>query len=291
MSNGEAARSVLGPARRPAELAARSPMPLWHRVYLVLRGRIEAGRYEPEGRLPSEHEIVAEFGVARVTARRALAELEAEGWIERAPGRGTRLRPQAGVREVHATLEGLFENLLAMGLETRVRLLACEERPAPPAIARAAGFPAGTPMLYALRVRSSESGPFSHLETWVPAEIGARIGREALATTPLLVLLERAGVRVARADQTVSARLAEPQVAPLLEVPVGAPLLEITRLVFDETGRMVEHITGLYRPDRYRLRMALDRARAGGTRTWVPRRGPEPVPDPSTVGPREEAVP
>jgi GntR family transcriptional regulator len=291
MSNGEAARSALGPARLLAELTGRSPMPLWHRVYLVLRGRIEAGRYAPDGRLPSEHEIVAEFGVARVTARRALAELEAEGWIERAPGRGTRLRPRAGVREVHATLEGLFENLLAMGLETRVRLLACEERPAPAAIARAAGVPAGTPMLYALRVRSAEAGPFSHLETWVPAEIGARIGREALATTPLLVLLERAGVRVARADQTVSARLAEPQVAPLLEVPVGAPLLEITRLVFDETDRMVEHITGLYRPDRYRLRMALDRARGDGARTWVPSRAPESPPVHQSETPSTEALP
>lgn len=284
-------RSNDGRRARPSEFGLRSPLPLWHRIYLVLRGRIEAGRFEPEGRLPSEHEIVAEFGVARVTARRALAELEAEGWIERAPGRGTRLRPQAGVREVRATLEGLFENLLAMGLETRVRLLACEERPAPAAIARAAGLAVGTPMLYALRVRSLEEGPFSHLETWVPAEIGARIGREALATTPLLVLLERAGVRVARADQTVSARLAEPRVARLLDVPVGAPLLEITRLVLDDRDRLVEHITGLYRPDRYRLRMALDRARADGTRTWVPRQHPERAPDRSTQDSPEEAVP
>lgn len=295
MSRAQELRAASGPveadAGPEAERLGRSPLPLWHRVYLVLRERIEAGRYEPEGRLPSEHEIVSEFGVARVTARRALAELEAEGWIERAPGRGTRLRPEASVREVRATLEGLFENLLAMGLETRVRLLACEERRAPPAIARAAGLPTGAPMLYALRVRSLEEGPFSHLETWVPAEIGARIGRESLATTPLLVLLERAGVRVARADQTVSAKPAEPRVARLLEVPVGAPLLEITRTVFDESDRFVEHIIGLYRPDRYRLRMALDRSRADGTRTWVPRHGAERAAHRPTEEPREEALP
>lgn len=275
----------------PSKLCERSPIPLWHRVYLVLRGRIEAGRYAPDGRLPSEHEIVAEFGVARVTARRALAELEAEGWIERAPGRGTRLRPEAGVREIRGTVEGLFENLVAMGLETRVELLACEERPAPATIAHAAGIPAGTPMLYALRLRALEQGPFSYLETWVPSEIGARIGREALATTPLLVLLERVGVRVARADQVVSARPAEPRVARLLEVPVGVPLLEITRLVFDETDRMVEHITGLYRPDRYRLRMALDRARGDGARTWVPSRAPERPPVHPSEMPSREALP
>ena len=132
------------------------------------------------------------------------------------------------MRELGATVEGLVENLVATGLETRLRLLACEERPAPPAIARTAGIPAGTPMLCALRVRSLEDGPFSTLETWVPADIGARIGREALATTPLLALLERAGVRVARAVDT---------------------------------------------------------------RTWVPRRAPEPAPTRWTEDPREEAVP
>lgn len=293
MRQGRAGRDgwVEPPPASAGEPATRSPLPLWHRVYLVLRQRIEAGHYEPLGRLPGEHEIVAEFGVARVTARRALAELEAEGWIERARGRGTRLRPQAGIREVRATLEGLFENLLAMGLETRVRLLACEERPAPPAIALACGVPAGTPMLYALRVRSLEEGPFSHLETWVPAEIGARMDRAALATTPLLVLLERAGVRVARADQTVGARLAEPPVARLLDVPVAAPLLEITRVVLDAEDRVVEHITGLYRPDRYRLRMALERTRAGDRRTWEPRRGSEHAGDGANENPRQEAFP
>lgn len=244
------------------------PTPLYHRIYLALRERIAGGRYEPAGRLPSEHEIMAEFGVARVTARRALAELEAEGLIERGRGRGTRLRPDASVREVRATLEGLFENLLAMGLETRVRLLVLEDRPAPPEIARAMELPAGAPMLHAVRLRLLEEGPFSHLVTWVPEAVANRLRHEDLATKPLLSMLEEAGIEVASADQTVSAGLAEPPVAALLEVPVGAPLLVIERVVRDRTGRPVEHIRGLYRPDRYRLRLALTRA-LGEPATWV----------------------
>lgn len=244
------------------------PTPLYHRIYLALRERIASGRYAADGRLPGEHEIMAEFGVARVTARRALAELEAEGLVERGRGRGTRLRPDAPIREVRATLEGLFENLLAMGLETRVRLLAVEDRPAPPEIARAMDLPPGTPMLHAIRLRLVEEGPFSHLSTWIPQEIAARLRREDLALKPLLSMLEEAGVAVASADQIVSATLAEPPVAELLELPVGAPLLAIERVVRDADGRAVEQIRALYRPDRYRLRFALTRAR-GKPATWV----------------------
>jgi GntR family transcriptional regulator len=247
---------------------ARLPTPLYHRVYLVLRERIASGRYGPDGRLPSEFEIMAEFGVARVTARRALGELEAEGLVERGRGRGTRLRPGASVREVRATLEGLFENLLTMGLETRVRLLAAEDRPAPAEIARALEVEPGSPVLHAIRLRLLDDGPFSHLSTWIPGAVAARLRRTDLAHKPLLSLLEEAGIEVASADQTVSATLAEPPVAALLEVPVGAPLLVVERLVRERGGRPVEHITGLYRPDRYRLRLSLARAK-GEPGPWV----------------------
>lgn len=255
---GDTGRSTLSTGVWTPE---RLPTPLWHRVYSVLRERIVAGHYEPGERFPGEHEVMTEFGVARATARRALSELQAEGLVERGRGRGTRLRRDRVVREVRAHLEGLFENLLAMGLETAVRLVVCEERPAPAAIARAMRVAEGTPMLFALRLRLTEEGPFSHLETWVPRPVAARIDWRALETTPLLALLERAGVRVSRADQVVSVRLAEPRVAQLLEVPVGAPLLEIVRVVSDAEGHPVEHVTGLYRPDRYRLRLVLDRER------------------------------
>jgi GntR family transcriptional regulator len=121
-----------------------------------------------------------------------------------------------------------------------------------------------------VRVRRIESQPFSHLTTFLPPEIGKHISRQELGEQPILVLLERMGVYVTHADQTISAEAATPSVAALLQVEAGQALLKIERLVIGDSGRPVEFIRALYRPDLYRYQMKLQRVRRNKTRLWRP---------------------
>ncbi len=66
--------------------------PQARRVYDALRERMRSGAAPPGSRLPSHRELAAEFGVAPLTARHALAELEREGFVAREQGRGTFVR-------------------------------------------------------------------------------------------------------------------------------------------------------------------------------------------------------
>jgi GntR family transcriptional regulator len=66
------------------------PLPKYHQIYLVLREQLQEGRFA-DG-LPGELALAGQFGVARVTVRKALEQLSTEGLIDRAPGRGTRPR-------------------------------------------------------------------------------------------------------------------------------------------------------------------------------------------------------
>ncbi len=68
-------------------------------IAAALRQRITSGELSPGSRLPSEHALCAEFGVARNTARRALAALETEGLITTLPGRGRVVRSSAMPRD------------------------------------------------------------------------------------------------------------------------------------------------------------------------------------------------
>jgi GntR family transcriptional regulator len=70
------------------------PLPKYHQIYLVLREQLHEGRFA-EG-LPGELALMAQFGVARVTVRRALEQLAGEGLIARNPGRRTRALRAAG---------------------------------------------------------------------------------------------------------------------------------------------------------------------------------------------------
>lgn len=245
---------------------------LYHRVYTILRERLLSGTY-PAGRpLPGELELAADFGVSRVTMRRALDELKREGLIVRTRGRGSFPSTPARSAPVHGTVSGLLDNIIAMGLKTRVRIISLESLPAPPEVAEAMSIAAGAPVQKAVRVRSLDGAPLALMTTWVPEAV-ASFSRRQLSETPMLKLLERAGVSVAHAAQTISAQLADTVVAPLLDVGYGTALLAVNRLVRDDSGRTVQLLRGLYRPDRYEYRMSLDRA-GDATRVWVSRDDP-----------------
>ncbi len=249
--------------------------PLYHQIYLILRQKILDGAYADGALLPGELELALQFSVSRITARRALDELAAEGLAERSQGRGTFARCPAPTPPVRSSFEGLLENLLMMGLRTSARILDFGYVPASAEVARCLACEPGTEVQRAVRVRSVEGGPLSHLTTFVPAEIGHSYTRDDLAKQPLLALLERAGVAVDSAEQTISATLADAEVAPLLQTEVGAPLLSLSRVVRDADGRAVEWLKALYRPDKYQYRMQLALNRGGGTSLWEPARGTE----------------
>lgn len=241
----------------PRQAGPAVQAPLYHRIYLVLRDGIVNGAYPHGSVLPSEQELTELYGVSRITTKRALNELAAEGLVARERGRGTHVTFDPAARPVTASVEGLYRNLVQMGQETDVALLSFDFVSASADVARALGCEAGTTVQMARRIRSVDGAPFSHLTTWVPEIIARTYTADDLAGTPMLVLLERAGVEVSGATQTLSASLADGEVAAHLGVNIGSPLLQVTRTVRDQDGRAVEHLTALYRPDRYQYHMDL----------------------------------
>lgn len=251
------------------------PLPKYHQIYLVLREQLQEGRFDQDG-VPGEHALADQFDVARITIRKAMEMLVADGLVSRRPGLGT--WPLRGATTAHsapapdsqqkAHLTGLLENIVNMGLRTSVQVLDSTLVYAPPSVADALHIPPGTPVHKSLRVRSTEAGPLSHITTYVPQSV-ADFTREDLEREPLLMLLEAAGVEFGGATQTISARLADAQVARLLDVAVGSALLAVTRLVRDVGDRPVQLLQGLYRPDRYQYQLQLSRVGSIDAKVWV----------------------
>jgi len=119
-------------------------------------------------------------------------------------------------------------------------------------------------------MRSIDRVPFSYLTTHIPEGVALTFTKHELASRPLLELLERAGLKVEHARQRISAGLATPEVAQALDVRAGSPLIELVRIVYDQSGRAVEHLHARYRPDRYAFEMDLVRSGRPGTKIWSP---------------------
>lgn len=260
--------------RRVNTPRANLPLPKYHRVYLVLRQQLDEGRFT-DG-LPGELVLMESFGVSRVTVRRALEQLATEGLITRHPGRATRPTraraapgPAGGEAPSQTRLSGLLENLVSMGLRTSVDVISLETLAAPDAVAQAVGIAPGDRVQKAVRVRSTREGPLSRMTTWVPLSVARPFTRRELGKKPILLLLEEAGVRVGRAEQTLTAVLADAESAQQLDVPIGGPLLAVRRLIYDDKDRPVQWLHGLYRPDRYEYQMQLSRVGSIDAKVWV----------------------
>ncbi len=241
------------------------------RVYLLLRDEISNGAFGEGTLLPGENRLAKQFGVSRITVRRALDALAGDGWIEKRTGAGSVVLARAGAdTRIAADFAGLIPQLAEIDRSTTARLLSFSYGAASPTVAEALGITADDRVQTAVRVRLSDGVPFSHLTTYVPADIAESYDEADLATQPLFRLLERSGVSVDSATQSVSATLATPDTAEALGVSVGAPLLSLRRVVRDTEGRGVEYLSALYRPDLFRLEMTLARIGAGDNRHWEP---------------------
>ncbi|CAN0508448.1 unnamed protein product [Ectocarpus sp. 12 AP-2014] len=241
----------------PSFESSNDPWPKHHRVYLVLRQEILEGNYPPDQSLPNEILLAQQFGVSRITMRKAMERLNREGLVERHRGKGTFPTAANEASPVQASISGVLENLIAMGLTTDVDVLDFGYVAASSDIAHQLQVTAGSLVQKATRIRSHHGTPFSLLITYVPEHIGRSFSQDDLTTQPLLLLFARANVKISHAKQTITAKLATPKQAKLLKMEPGDALLCISRIVFDEHQQPVEFIEGFYCPDTYEHQVSL----------------------------------
>ena len=251
----------------PELLDATLPTPLYHQVYLILKDRIRTGRFARNAILPGEQDLALLFNVSRITVKRALNELAADGLISRHRGRGSVVTAAAIAPIVKGSFFSLIESLKQMGLETEVKLVEVAEVPAGATIGRLLDIPADAHVQRAIRLRSLNGEPFSYLLTYIPGTIARRYTEQDLSKTPLLTLLEQVGAEVSEAEQWISAVSAEPTIAAALDVQTASPLLKIERIMRDKNGRPVQLVYAHYRSDRFQYHVKTSRRR-GQTPSW-----------------------
>ncbi len=234
-----------------AALERHSGLPLYLQLKASLAAEIEAGRLAPGDPVPGDHALMGRFQVSRATVREAFRELERAGLVERFRGRGTFVsRPVLG----HAPEPSyrLSDSLRAHGLEPGWRLLECRWDPAPREAASALGVAAGRPVCLLRRLRLAQGEPIG-IHTARTAVLGpnALIPAKRAVGESLDYLVSASARSGLRQERIIEAVAAGEQEADLLEVEAGAPLLQVRRLTREAGGSPLEHLTALYRGDRF----------------------------------------
>jgi GntR family transcriptional regulator len=235
-------------------LPRKSALPLHHQLFMVLRDQILRGLYLPGAGIPNEARLCELFGVSRITVRRAVADLETEGLLEKRHGHGTFVRLDLPSQRPAATL-GFVDSLRKQAQNTDVKVLELQTGQAPAVVALQLQLPAGEAAIHAVRLRSAGGRPLMVTDAWVPEHLGGGITRAALRRQGLYEILMGQGVRFGRVVQEITAVSADPYYASLLAVTVGSPLLRMTRLLYGVDRQPVQHLTIHVSPERSRILM------------------------------------
>lgn len=226
---------------------------LYFQLYDILHKMITDGDYKTGDLLPTENELIERFGISRVTVRKAMDMLMADGLIVKKRGYGTYVRPkkmeQTMKRVVHFS-----EEMEKRGLHSTTKMLGNEMLPASKQIADALNIPEGTPLIRVVRLRYADGTPLclesAHLVyDRCPEVYGADFSSASLRK----LLKSRYNITWTTATQRIFAVNADAKTAGYLQVKENSALIYIERVSYMQDTTPGEYLQSYYRGDSYYL--------------------------------------
>ncbi len=234
------------------KLQSDSSSPLYRQLMQRLAEDIEQGMYPVGSRIPPEHELEKLYKVSRVTVRRALAELTAEGLLDRKQGKGTFVstpRISQDLKSIHSFHDACKQN----GFQGGTIVIHVKEMEAEATDIQELNLKAGDRIIETFRVRTADGVPVV-LEKNHFSMAYAYLENESLDGS-LYNILREYGIEPKQASHDISMAFATENQAKLLGIEPGAPLMRLHEVVYDQKGRPLHNSLQLIRGDRFVFRI------------------------------------
>jgi GntR family transcriptional regulator len=241
-SNMTPLAKTLGP------LDTTSTQPLYMQLQRGLRNAITRGVLGHDDALPSERELAADLGISRITVRKAIDALCAEGLLISRQGAGNFVAAASRIDKNFGTLTSFSEDMRARGYTPSSQWLEKTSNVVTPEEAMKLGQRPGTPVFRFRRLRFADGNPMAIESATVVAQALHHI--DAVQDS-LYLALEQAHQRPVRALQRLSAVLLDDEQAQLLRTEPDAAGLLVERIGFARHGGAIELSQSVYRGDTY----------------------------------------
>ncbi|TCS08107.1 GntR family transcriptional regulator [Caulobacter sp. BK020] len=229
------------------------PLPLYHQMEQDLRSRLHGGEFGPGDPLPTEERLCEQYGVSRITVRRALEALIAQGLIVRRRGVGSFVAERkVGSRSI--SLKGSLDEFLAGAGVMEPDRLSLEHDVRNAEAAAILNLPDDAGMTRLELISRIDGEPAAYLEIYFPLEVGGKLEQLDFVTAgvPIIRAVERRlNVRVARAQQRIESGVAGRVAAAHLGLRPADPVLLVTRAYYLASGQPIEVVFVRYHPARY----------------------------------------
>ncbi|ELY7544804.1 GntR family transcriptional regulator [Cronobacter turicensis] len=226
-----------------------------------LRLRLNSSDYHIGSPLPGEKALAQEFGVARMTIRKAVDLLVDWGLVVRRHGSGTYVA-RKDVHHETTSLTGLAEVLRQQGKDVHSKVLQFEVMPAPPAIASQLRIQINERIYFSRRVRYVEGKPLMLEDSYMPVKLFRTLSLAHLEGSKFDYIEKECCITISGNYESLTPVLADKQLAAMMNVQEQTPLLRITSLSYSDNGEFLNYSVMFRNTSDYQVDYHLHRVRS-----------------------------
>lgn len=230
-------------------------VPMYQQISSILERQISEGVYKEGEKIPTEIQLMEQFGVSRTTVRLAIKEITKSNLVKKIPGKGT------FVNKVFHNLEEfkvLYEALIDIGIIPERELLEFEKVHATPEMKRSLGFKENAKVLRIIRLLHVNKKPIAMVDITLHPELIDAIQKDEARKHPVYQFLsDKKGLRFKQSDLEIFAEGASKEVAEVLQINENDSVIGTKRVLYTDNAEPVEHVILRFRSDALRFRITL----------------------------------
>lgn len=230
---------------------SKGAIPLYLQIKKELKNKIESKEYPYGSLLPSELELEKSFGVSRITVRQAISELEKEGYVRRARGKGTTITYSEKIDENLSAIRRFTTEMKDRGLTPGTQVANISKILVPKEVAEQLELEKEDEVYYLYRVRTGNEEPVVLFETYIPTCFKLSLDPDKYYDS-MYDVFEEAGIGMPQlVHENFQAMLADDRLSKALNVKKGSAIFKRVRIAYNKDNKPIEYTISYYRGDRY----------------------------------------
>ncbi|MEK3888386.1 GntR family transcriptional regulator [Bacillus sp. FSL K6-3431] len=234
-----------------------SMLPFHYQIYLKLKEAIESNQIKEGEKIPSEKELQTIFGVSRITVRKAMEDLERDGFVKKYQGKGTIVMPTKHNYNLQE-LTSFSSDVQQAGGISNSQILDFKEVEADVKVADFLKIGLGETVYYLERLRMMENKIVGLHKAYIKKNSPVLISPEEInSETSLYKLLTDKGIRLKSADEILEARIPNEKLKKLLKLSDDQAVFYKERITFNHDDEPIEYVEIYYNADAYRYKVSM----------------------------------
>lgn len=229
---------------------------LYEKIKEVIYKDIKSGHYPPQSKIPTEKELCKIYNVSKITVRRAVEELVADGLLLKRQGKGTYvLEPK--ITKEFLSLTGFSEDVKKKGMKPDSVILEFEMVNPPTEVIKKLSLSPGEKVIKLKRIRRGDQKPMILETAYIPSCYKEILNEDFSKKSLYEYFEKKLKLEINRSELDISACKIRDYEAKLLDCAKGAATLCIERTTYLTDGKIMEYSIGIYHPQRYKFHLGL----------------------------------